>query len=284
MNYRLLFLIAFLILGLGIVGLIMMNRDSAEQERATQEAVQQQQNNVEYDVVNITTAVAQKDIEKGQMLRDGDYEIVTQSIKVEKGKDHTQLPELSNDITNLTMPNDGSLNNAIAIKEIKKGQNLLASNLLIPGTQKYTAYQLKQSGLFSFDIPVKKINVALLNALEIGEPVSLFVITEKLNDKAGRLGKIVDFAKVINIVKVRKNQNKDQDQNQNKDQNQAQDAYGQDVIAVVSVSVNENGLRKLYELEPNITVLPLPKKFNNDDFTSGLFIRKMMGEGSRGGR
>lgn len=261
MNYRLLFIISFLILGVGVVGLLFLGKDDRP------EVVQQVLTpKVVYKDVVLTTATATRDIPKGTLIQPSDYKITNETLKLKEGDDNsTATPSLAFNLRQtIADGGTGSLLGFLAQENITKGSIIDPNSILSPKAENYILASLDPDTQLAYVLPINARNTFLLTTLKAGSKVSLYAnfseISPEQESPKGDLVKVVDYVTVLKVNPPQKD--KDQDQQS---------------LGNIILKLSAKDLKNLYQLPRDIMLLPLPAKEPQPIDSRGLLIRQLRG-------
>lgn len=268
MNYRLLFIISFLVLSIGVVGLVFVDGDD---EPATDSSAQQ----VVYKDVVVMTATAERDVKQGRILQADDYRILSRTFRVREDEANVQhIPEMAFDISDILHADEerkGSLLGFLSKENVSTGSYFHPNMLISPKDKNYIASTLDLNTQVAYVIPVDEKNEFLLTTLEAGMNVSLFVQSgnhqgdqsdygEK-NDTKNGLIKVVDFVPVLRVSTAKKGE--------------ASVSAG---VGSITVRLNVEELKRIYSLPPRrnrLIILPVLDAQPTD--SQGLFVNQLKG-------
>ncbi len=209
MNYRVLFFISFLILGVGIVGLLNFNSESPQTNKNIQTTEKPQ-----YKTVVITTAVATKELKKGTLLQKEDYKLSNLSLNVLVTKrDEASQQELSEskekafDITPLLNQTGNSLSGFLVQENIASGSLINPHFILSPQDKAYVQANIDPTTEIAYVFPIKASESYLLTTLKSGSYISMYAnvhkptanYDEEKNDVLNQLIKLIDYVPILNI-------------------------------------------------------------------------------------
>ncbi len=258
MNYRLLFILSFLILGVGIAGLFVMDNDNP----VKQQVVAQLPVAKEKDVV-ITTAIAERDVKKGQLISADDYKISNVTIQVKDGDDTPdKTPQLAFNLRSMIADGGtGSLVGFLAKENIAKGSLIEPAVILSPKAPDFILSSLNPAEDVAYSLPVGASNAYLLDTLKTGAYVSLFASFKQANgdQMQGNLVKVVDYVPVLRVT-----------QSEQKDEKNSSAG-----VLILKLSVKQ--LEQLFKLPQDATLLALPADKPQPVQQRGLLIRQLRG-------
>lgn len=261
MNHRLLFIISFLILGVGVIGLLFLGQDE-HPEVVSSEVTSK----VAYKEIILTTARAMRDIPKGTLIQSSDYKITNKTLRVKEDEDNTKnMPILSFNLHQLIGEgNTGSLLGFLSQENIAKDSLINPNSILSPAAEDYILSSLDPDTQLAYVLPINARNIFLLTTLKPGSKVSIYatfseILPEQLGAKEN-LVKVVDYVTVLKVNSPKK------------ETDQAPPTPGNIIL-----QLSAKDLKNLYQLPRDIMLLPLPAKEPQPTDSRGLLIRQLRG-------
>lgn len=266
MNYRLLFFMAFLILGVGLAGLFMMDKEN--QVAVAQQAVAvQSEPEVVYKDVTITTVTVNRDIVKGTLLTPEDYQTSTMTLKVKEGEDNKEkTPQMGFDMNEAINSNkNGSIEGFVVKENLKKDSMIRPEQILSYDHEDFVAYALDDKKEVAYSIKLGDKTAYLLTSLKSGMIVSLYAQIEE--ESGGRLKggliKLIDKVTILRVEKPQLFKEQEQQSNSPKEGN-----------VILKLLVED--LQKIYQLPLGVKILPIPAT-DEPVGQRGLLIRQLRG-------
>ncbi|VEJ08871.1 hypothetical protein [Actinobacillus delphinicola] len=258
MNYRLLFIISFLILGVGVVGLVVMNK-SHDDERAEirhQEQVVAQK--PVYRNVVLETAVATKDLAKGTVLQVGDYKVTTKTYSIPvKADEKKAIPQIVFNIRpDLDQTDNGTLSAFLLTENVTKGSMIDPKVLISPKSDDYIVANLDPNKDIAYTLTIPLDQSYLLTTLKTGAHVSLF--GQFYRDNKSNLVKVLDYLQVLRIDKPNAKSNSG-------------------IAGRIVLKMTLKQLKQLYRLESGISLVALPAAAPAAVNSESLLIRQLRG-------
>ena len=275
MNYRVLFIISFLILGLGVAGLFWgpseSNNQPAPQAQTTQ-ALPVKKVEKSHKVV-ITTATALKDLTAGQLLAADDYKIKEISISVLDSDPETPALEAYN-LTKIGSSENNqqdeqktinSLQGFLITESLEKGSLINPQALIAPNDPAFILSSLDAKKEVAFVLPIHFADAFILKTLKAGEYVSVYSKQSgqgRDNQDKNVLVKVLDHILVLQINPLTAEQKEDKN-NTN---------AGNVVLKLPTAQAKE-----LYSLPKNSSLMILPSEKVEKTNSKGNFIRNLRG-------
>lgn len=264
MNYRLLFIISFLILGIGLGGLFFVQNNNDAPP------VQIEVSNTEqYKDVVITVAIAERDISQGEILKAEDYRLTTKTLRVKDNEEANDLPEMILNVQPIIEAGGtGSLLGFLCQENVAKGSYLSQKMLLSPNSEEYISAIIDPNTQVAYVLPVDQTESYLLKTIKTGMNVSLYIKLERDNDDNVKEGlvKILDY---IPVLRVNVSQEKD------KESSKESTSVGS---LVLKLSVAE--LKQLYNIPRSVYLnhlIALPATEPMPIKSHGLYIYQLRG-------
>lgn len=187
MNYRILFVIAFLILIVGVVGIFYVIPDDAP---PAEQAVAQAPQPEPAPVVNTKTVLLAKvteDFAKGQILRSQDFTLSEESV-----------PETDavgkNDLSGLLVEGR-SLEGFTVSQNLAKGSYITPNIAVAPDDERFMFYTLDPKNEVAYQLCIEQKDASSLDTLQAGENVGVYVFVPE--ERAN-----VKFSPLFNAVKL----------------------------------------------------------------------------------
>lgn len=261
MNYRMLFFISILIIGIGVGGLFMMEKQSAEvdvipQTTDIQSAPPATEN-------NIKVAVANRALKAGDILRRQDYNLVeVKSLPNNKAADLMQF---------FSEGQTPSLDGFLLKQDIAAGEQINGDMLISPNDEQFFIESVDKNEV-AFRVYVKVENQFLLDTLKAGDIVSLYAQQPDYQaSRENREGlRFDELLKNLMILKVERFIQNDET---------PQDSIYKNYVGYISLKMPAEQLLSIFKLPQKRDLLVLPKEDKpiKDINSRGLSIRALRG-------
>ncbi|MDP8170821.1 flp operon protein C [Pasteurella skyensis] len=274
MNYRVLFIISFLILGIGFAGLFLSTDETKTTSTETTQAPTQTQNvksqkkeTPKIKTVVITVAVVKKDLIKGHLLQESDYQISNVPLKIPEGGDD---PLLAYDLKPIFREADvNSLQGFLLQQNVAKNSILNPVNVLSPHSPDFLMSSLEPSQEVAYQVSIQQADSYLLQTLKGGNYVSIYSFQDgqgKANQYRNDLVKIVDNLLVLQTISL-----KGDEERKSKKQKPT------DVVGFIALKMTAEQVKVLYSLPKGARLILLPVAKPTPTKARGTFIRKLRG-------
>lgn len=256
MNYRILFLLAGVVLSIGIVGLFFLPVEEADEG----------QKNVPAQVANvpevvITTAVANKNLSKGNLLHADDYTLSTLTVEETSPLVQSNLQPF------LEQTQSQTLQGFLLAENLTTGSLLSANQLIAPNDDRFLISSLDPSQEVAYRIYLEPSEQYILDTVRQGDSVSIFTqqqdLTRHNNDKKNLI-KLVDNLTVLRLQTI----------NAEGSENNQKPAH----IGYVTVKIDAQKVQKFYALENRSKLVVLPSHHSEATNHRGSLIRKLRGQ------
>ncbi len=268
MNYRVLFIMSLVIIFFGFAGLFFIPDKFSEQAPTSIKDSSQQVKEFVKDVSSkmttqiIVTATVNKDLKKGVLLKEEDYQLSELSLEVESGDDK---PLLSYDLKPLfEKSKHNSLQGFILLQNITKGSIIDPLNIVSPDSPKFLISSIDPVQEVAYKIPVKIDNDYILQTVKSGSYVSVYssqIGMGKENQNHHDLIRVVDNVLVLQTSSVPKEE---------------QDKHSK-ITGFVTLKMTAEQVKKLYTLPIGANLVLLPTDKPTPVKARGTFIRKLRG-------
>ncbi|MDO7253126.1 hypothetical protein [Helicobacter cappadocius] len=164
MNKKIIIIISIIILLVSILGLLTSQEDTSNKVPQTSPTPKK---------ITYSFLVTTRDLHSGEIINFSD--IATEYKEDEENKDWGNI---------LVNKTKDFITNSIALKNIKKGEFILESDITRPGTQRYNELKIDaRDGLFSFGFDLTKREYSILSKLKPGQLVDVYFKYETKNKK-----------------------------------------------------------------------------------------------------
>ncbi|MBR0573546.1 MULTISPECIES: flp operon protein C [Pasteurellaceae] len=266
MNYRVLFIMSLFILFVGFAGLFFMPNSFSEQAPLPIKDSSQKIKDFVEDVSSkrqvIITATSNKDLNKGMLLKEEDYQLSEMTIEVKEGDDE---PLLSHDLKLLfEKSKHNSLQGFLLNQNITKGSILAPKVLVSPDSSEFLISSIDPKQEVAYKVSVDINSDYILQTTKAGTYVSVYSYqggVGRENQNRNDLIKVVDNVLVLQTNTIPK---EEQDKNTR-------------ITGFVTLKMTAEQVKKLYTLPmgANLVLLPTDKPTPVD--ARGIFIRKLRG-------
>ncbi|WP_455647736.1 SAF domain-containing protein [Lonepinella koalarum] len=261
MNYRVLFLISFLILAVGLGGLFFIPSSNDADSAVTQG---EQATTIKEDKEQklITTAVLVRDVAKGTLLQAEDYTLSDLTVDVDS-------PLVDKDLKDwLDSSANHSLQGFLVSENLSKDSFLSKNNIISPDDAKFLLSTVDSEHEVAYRVYIKSPEAYLLDTVLAGSSVSVFAQqTAKGFDSADRneLIKIIDNLLVLYSKKF--------------SDEEIKNSGSQGVIGYITVKADANQVQKIYAVAKESKLIILPTNTEASTINHrGMFIRKLRGQ------
>lgn len=264
MNYRVLFFISFLILIIGIGGLLFM--PSGEQVVVQQTADGQVQPVEEKPKKLITIAELKSDIGQGKLLQATDYVITEISVAEDSSLIANDLKEF------LAMSKNKNLQGYLMAENVKSGSFLLPTMLIAPDDPRFIISSLDPKQEVAYRIYVKAAERYILDTVIGGAIVSVYSQQENLDNNGNKM----DLIKVANNLKVLQVTTFTNDEENTGSKN---DDYNKEYVGYINLKVTPEHVMNFYSLDKRAKLIVLPDSSVDENVNHrGVYIRKLRGQ------
>ncbi|MDG2957069.1 flp operon protein C [Bisgaard Taxon 10/6] len=261
MNYRVLFIISFLILAMGLSGLFFMFPDE------NQSAPAQNQTAGEQPAAKRQTAVllaqTTRSVPQGALLQAGDYAFNELSVDSDD-------PRLKFDLKPLFENTDNySLQGYLVKQPLQAGSFLSANLLLSPQHPDYLFSSLDPKREVPYRIYIKYADRYIFDSLKNGVVVSISsqqAMNDEKRTERNTLIRLIDNAVVLQTkIYTQDEQLLDKDRN---------------IFGYVTVKLDAEQMKKLYSLPKDANLIVLPNNEPPQGATNhrGIYVRKLRGQ------
>ncbi|MDP8079597.1 SAF domain-containing protein [Phocoenobacter skyensis] len=272
MNYRVLFIISFLILGIGFAGLFLSTEDTPiapVKTTQTQNAKSEEKTTPKVTTVMITVAVVKKDLVKGHLLQESDYQISNVPLKIVEGETVSLLDYNLKSI--FIKEKVKTLQGFLLQQNVAKDSILNPSDILSPHSPDFLVASLEPSQEVAYQVPIRQSDSYLLQTIKGGNYVSIYSFQNSLgraNQHRNDLVKIIDDLLVLQIIRLKQNEDETEQWQQDKSST---------VVGFIALKMTAKQIKLLYSLpkEARLILLPVDKPSSNK--ARGTFIRKLRG-------
>ena len=284
MNYRVLFIISFLILGLGVAGLFWGPDEPAHKptpkEISTNGELPINKKVIRSHKVVITTATALKDLKAGQILDSDDYAIKDITITVldsAKKRPALEAYSLKNIFEQqgeqkIDKNKEGSetqfihsLKGFVITESIEKGSLINPKSLLAPNDPNFILSSLDSKKEVAFVVPIHFKDAFILKTLKAGDYVSIYSKQsgqDRANEDKNNLVKVLDHILVLQINRPTEEEKEDKNNT----------TAGNVVLKLPTEQAKE-----LYSLPKEASIMLLPSAKAEETHSKGNFIRNLRG-------
>lgn len=201
MNYRILFITAFLILVIGIVGIIYMPSGEPEpqqvaetqQPQASEPAQPAPEPKKSADEKTILIATAQQNLSVGHILQTQDFQLSEQQVAEND-------PAVANDLSELLKDNT-PLQGFTLAQAVAKGAAITPEVAVSPNSDKFLSYTLDPSQEVGYQACIKAQDSDSLATMQAGSDVSVYVFNPNENRQA-RFAPLFSKVKLLKLVKT----------------------------------------------------------------------------------
>lgn len=274
MNYRMLFILALLILTVGVIGLVLMPTNDENDSNIKKEEVSQpkQEEKQEIPQVEITLVKLNRDIARGELLQDSDLEISKQSVAENNPIKNKDFKTAENDSQLANAKDVQSLTNALqgfaAAKDLKAGTLIISDDVISPNDERFSFFAIDANKEVAYRLCVRAEETYSLDTLKANDIVSINAIDDQeVKDK--NLTAILPTVKLLHIKK-----------NEPDEDGKLPECY-----ANVRLKLSLEQLKQLYEAKrlfvnriSHFLLLPAqPVKEKEEVEQRGKFIRSLRG-------
>ncbi|TDQ57639.1 pilus assembly protein CpaB [Mesocricetibacter intestinalis] len=261
MNYRVLFLISFLILGVGLGGLFFLpssseNTDTANTNQSAEAPVQETK-----PQKLITTAVLTRDLSKGSLLQAEDYALSELSVDEDN-------PLVENDLKQmLDAAGNQSVQGFLLNENMAQGSLLSKNTLISPQDPRFLLSTLDPKTEVAYRIYIASADAYLLDTVRVADNVAVFSQqTAKGVDSADRneLIKVIDKVSVLYSKAF--------------SDEEAKAAGDGETVGYITVKADAAQVQKLYSVVKDAKLIVLPSEQQDSVNHRGMFIRKLRGQ------
>ena len=268
MNYRVLFIISFLILVLGVAGLFWepSNQNNATQPQKVSTIAKIEKSHK----VVITTAEALKDLKAGQILSADDYKI--KEITVDVLDSATEPHELDRYSLKSLFSTDKkeekvkrTLQGFLITENISQGSLMNPQSLIAPNNPKFLLSSLDAKKEVAFVVPIHFKDAFILKTLKSGDYISVYSKQsgqDRANANKNALVKTLDHILVLQINRPTK------EEQENKNNTTAGN---------VVLKLSTEQAKELYSLPKEASIMLLPSEKEEKTDSKGNFIRNLRG-------
>lgn len=258
MNYRVLFIISFLIIGIGVSGLFLIS--SPDEGTGKELSVKPEP---EKEKIVITTARLNKPVEKGSLIQVSDYSLNELSVDIDDPLVNFNLHEL------IKASSHNGIQGYLILQNLEQGAFISPQNLLAPTDPSFLFSSINPSQEAAYKVYIDKSQSYILDTLLPGQYVSVYSRQDAENTLNPDLLKIIDKSLVLYTQKY--SDDKENNENPKKDD---------EIVGDVSLKLSSEQIKQLYSLpKDNLLVLlptaseKAPEHINN----KGVLIRKLRG-------
>ncbi len=264
MNYRVLFIFSFLILGAGIAGLFLMPGEQApapSQENIVEQTVPKKKP-IKHVVIRVARAT--ENLKEGHLIAQTSYEVETKSLYIEEGKDNPKdTPMLSFDLSYL-LNEKKDITGYLLDYNIPKGNLINIHDLTPPDDNDFIRRTLNSNSEVAFEVGIAKRDEYLMHSLRAGDFVNIYaeLAGDNYETLHGHIVKMIDHALVLKVNKFHLEEER-------------QDRRA--IIADVLVRIKKEQLPHIYSFPHGTRLLILPSVKPEPVNSKGIIIRKLRG-------
>lgn len=274
MNYRVLFVISFFILVVGLVGLFVFPSDDSSEPVVTEQPVTEGVAVPEAPAKPaerlITVAQLKRDIPQGTLLQAGDY--VLNELNVAEDS-----PLVNNDLkAYLETSKSESLQGHLMAESVKADSFITPTMVIAPQDPKFLISSLDPKQEVAYRVYVQAPERYILDTVSSGGYVSIY--SQQNNPDTRNNGERMDLVKLADNLLVLQVHTFDQEDVQN--QGSENDNFRRDYLGYVNVKINAELVKSLYTLEKTAKLIVLPTGVKDDVINRrGALIRNIRGNG-----
>ncbi|MCX2961817.1 flp operon protein C [Rodentibacter caecimuris] len=265
MNYRMLFIISFLILAVGVGGILFIpsgnegTNTNSTQSHSTEE---NQENKIEK---LITLAELKRDVVKGTLLQADDYSL--NEITVPENS-----PMAEYDLKEVIKDSSTTLQGYLVNENLQGGSLLSSSTIISPTDSKFLISSINTKQEVAFRININESERYLLDTVKGGDYVSICSQYFSSDDR-GSIRERSDLAKIADRVLVL------QVRTFNDEEVKNSSSGNTNTFGYISVKVNVEQVAKFYKLykESKLILLPSEGRDKSSEHR-GISIRKLRGQ------
>lgn len=263
MNYRVLFFISFLILIIGIGGLLFM--PSGEQVVVQQTSDGKVQPVEEKPKKLITIAELKNDIGQGKLLQATDYVITEISVAEDSSLIANDLKEF------LAASKNKNLQGYLMAENVKSGSFLLPTMLIAPDDPRFIISSLDPKQEVAYRIYVKAAERYILDTVIGGAIVSVYSQQESpIADNKMDLIKVANNLKVLQVMTFTNDEENTGSKN---------DDYSKEYVGYINLKVTPEHIMNFYSLDKRSKLIVLPDSSVDENMNHrGVYIRKLRGQ------
>ncbi|MGC7589361.1 flp operon protein C [Bisgaard Taxon 46] len=266
MNYRMLFVISFLTLVVGIGGILFMPTDNEGEE--TQSFVTQPQVEKKVEKI-ITIAELKRDVKKGTLLQSDDYAISQVTISEDN-------PLINNDLSDAINHSQSKTLQGYLIADSLNAGSLLSNMMIIsPDDPRFLMASLDSKQEVAYRIYINADERYLLDTINSGDYVAIYNQKNALDSR-----NIYDKSDLVKVSgKLLVLQTKEFQEPSDNNTGTPNDHKNKDYIGYINVKVDADKVKKFYTLDKGSKLIVLPENSNNENINHrGVFIRKLRGQ------
>lgn len=266
MNYRMLFIISFLTLVVGIGGILFMPTSGEGEDSQTFVTQPQVEKKVEKV---ITIAELKRDVKKGTLLQSDDYAISQVTVSEDN-------PLINNDLSNvLANSSSHSLQGYLIGDNLSSGSLLSNMMIISPDDPRFLMSSIDTKQEVAYRIYIKSDERYLLDTIHSGDYVSIYNQKNALDSR-----NIYDKSDLVKVSgKLLVLQTKEFQEPSDNNTGTPNDHKNQDYIGYINVKVDSDKVKKFYNLDKGSKLIVLPETSNNENINHrGVFIRKLRGQ------
>ncbi|MDG6882642.1 Flp pilus assembly protein CpaB [Phocoenobacter uteri] len=260
MNYRVLFIISFLILGIGFLGLFFAP-EITNNEKVSQE-IQSVVQKVKTKTVVVTTATLKRNVEKGSLLQEDDYQLSDLTLETTEGDDE---PLLAYDLKPLfEQAKVNSLQGFLLDQNMTKDSIIDPTKVIAPNSPEFLVSSINPAQEVAYNVPVKGNDDYILQTVKSGTYVSVYSYQDGVgseNQNRNDLVKVLDNLLVLQVVSGQ----------------QEEQEKKSPVAGFVTLKMTAEQAKKLYTLPKRASLVLLPTDKSTPVNSHGTFIRKLRG-------
>lgn len=271
MNYRMLLIVSFLTLMVGVGGIFFI---------PTEETVVNIINTTESTTVEkkpeklIKIAELKRDIHPGTLLQVEDYSL--SELKVEEDN-----PLVNSDLTQLLEKTPSkSLQGHLIAQSLKAGSLLSEAILISPEDPKFLISSLDPKQEVAYRVYLKPTERYILETVRSGDYVSVYnqQIAKRSRDDTVEKYTLLKLFNDLVVLQVKEFERVVDETNQNQKPTQQQDELSEQYIGYISIKVKPEQAKMFYSLERDAQLIVLPSTNQAESINKrGTFIRKLRG-------
>lgn len=263
MNYRMLFIISLLIIGVGFGGLFMFDEQATTPTALeTTTTTPSPESAVVPEEKTIKVAVANHALKAGQILRKQDYHI--SEVRID------DLPQNSEkDLLRFFGEGEAiSISGFLLKQDVAAGEQLNGEMLIAPKEAQFLIESVSENEV-ALRLYIKVENQYLLDTLQAGQQVTLY---SRLQDRKRDDGffQDIELQRNLNVLKIERFTQSDETPNE---------SIYRNYVGYISLKMLAEQVRPLFRLPLNSELLALPQQDNLKKPVNrkGSFIRELRG-------
>lgn len=259
MNYRILFLLAGVVLAIGIGGLFFLPTEETSESQPSAPQVEA----VKVPEVVIMTAVVNKNLTKGKLLQAEDYTL--SELTVEETS-----PLVKSDLKPfMEQAQSQSLQGFLVAENLTEGSLLSTNHLIAPNDDRFLISSLDPKQEVAYRIYLEASEQYLLDTLRQGDKVSIFNQQQDSTQRSTEKKNLVKLVDNLTVLRV---------QTLNNEKEESGNNQKQPYIGYLAVKINAQNVQTFYSLENRSKLIVLPSHRSEATNHRGTLIRKLRGQ------